>query len=362
MKQISRPILLFAAAALVAGLLFADDGKGPAGRKEPAARPLRELAAKRGILVGAAIDPWRIGQPDMSRLIAREFSSITAENEMKCIILSRGPDEYNFKAADELVAFAEKNKMQIRGHTLVWHQATPAWITRTGWSKDQVLDWLKTYITTVVGRYKGKVYCWDVVNEVFEPNGKFTGPLKSFWYKTCGEDYIEKAFIWAHEADPQAKLYINDVSCEYANRQSNAIFDWVKSARARGVPVDGVGFQAHLAEETKIDYGAIRANFQRFKDLGLELQITEMDVRIDGPPTPEKLANQASIFKEFMRMALEFKMHAFTCWGVSDKDSWIPGAFRGYGSALLFDKELAPKPAYDAVEEALAEAPAKTKK
>ncbi|MBN2351092.1 MAG: endo-1,4-beta-xylanase [Spirochaetales bacterium] len=335
-----------------AGPAYADDGKTPAGR------PLRELAAKRGILIGAAIDPWRIDQPDLAALIAREFDSIIAENEMKCAMIARDPEKYDFGLADRLVAFVEKNKMKMRGHTLVWHQSVPDWLSRSGWNKEQALDWLHTYITTVVSHFKGKIYCRDVVNEVFEPNGKFTGKYKSYWYKTCGEEYIEKAFVWAREDDPDAKLYINDVSCEIANRQSNAIHEWIKAARTRGVPVDGIGFQAHLAEETKIDYDKIRANFNRFKDLGLELQITEMDVRIDGPPTPEKLAHQASICREYLKIAIEFGMPAFTVWGVSDKDSWVPGAFRGYCAALLFDKELKPKPAYYAHREELAAAPA----
>jgi endo-1,4-beta-xylanase len=359
MKSTLRAILFAAAAAFIACLIFADDGKAPSNAPPVSTKPLRELAAKRGILIGTAIDTWRLTKPELPAIIAREFNSVVAENEMKCMIISRGQDEYNFKAADELIAFAEKNKMKVRGHTLVWHQAVPSWIRRTGWTKDQVLDWLHTYITTVVGRYKGKIYSWDVVNEVFEPNGKFTGDLKSFWYKTCGPDYIEKAFIWAREADPQTKLYINDVSCEFTNRQSTAIYNWVKEAKARGVPVDGIGFQAHFTEGPKMDYNAIRANFQRFQDLGLELQITELDVRIDGPPQPENLANQAVMYKELLRLAIEFKMPAFTVWGVTDGDSWVPGAFRGFGAALLFDKQGQPKPAYFALEEVLAVAPKK---
>jgi endo-1,4-beta-xylanase len=331
--------------------------------KKPAGKPLRELAAKRNLLIGAAADPWLLEHAELSKILAREFNSIVAENAMKCGGISRGRNEYNFKPADQVIAFAEQHKMKVRGHTLIWYKSVPGWLTKETWTRETMLAWLKEYITTVVSHFKGKVYCWDVVNEAFEGNGKYLHELKSIWQKVCGPDYIDNAFIWAHEADPDAKLYMNDVSCEFTNRQSTAMYEWAKSALARGVPVHGIGFQAHMTENPKLDFSGIRVNLKRFKELGLELQFTEVDIRIDAPATPEKLASQAAMYKQFMDIALEFSMPAFTTWGVSDEDSWVPQHFPGSGDALLFDKRYQPKPAYAALQEALASPPpAKTKK
>ncbi len=355
MKHIIQSACVILFSFLVLSLVAAEP-------KKPTGKPLRELAAKHNMLFGGVLDPWRIGHQELSKIAAREFSSVTAENAMKCGSLSRGRNDYNFKPADEMVAFAEKHKMKVRGHTLIWHQSVPGWIIKETWTKETLLAWLKEYITNVVTHFKGKIYAWDVVNEVYEPNGKYVHVLKSFWQKTCGPDYIDNAFIWAHEADPAAKLYMNDVGIEFTNRQSTAIYEWAKDALARGVPVHGIGFQAHLTEGPKMDYNAIRLNLKRFAELGLELQFTEVDIRIDGPATPEKLANQAAIYSELMKIALEFKMPAFICWGVSDEDSWIPQHFKGFGAALLFDKEYNAKPAYYAVQKVLATPPPKTKK
>jgi endo-1,4-beta-xylanase len=355
MKSQLKPVVMLIIVCLVLSIVSAQP-------KKPTGQPLRVLAAKQNMLFGAAIDPWRIKQPALSNIIIREFSSITTENEMKCAMISRGRDEYHFKPADDVVDFARKHNIKVRGHTLIWHQSTPVWLKKEKWTKESLLAWLKEYITTVVTHFKGKVYAWDVVNEVFLPNGRFMDAYRSIWYKVCGEEYIEKAFIWARAADPKAKLYINDVSIIFKNRQSNAIYEWIKNAKERDIPIDGIGFQAHITEGPKIDYGNIRSNLNRFRDLGLELQITEMDVRIDGPPSEEKLANQARIFADFVKLAIEYGMPVFTTWGVSDKDSWIPQHFPGFGAALLFDKEFNPKPAYYAVQRALAAAPTKKKK
>jgi endo-1,4-beta-xylanase len=355
MKRIAQAFLIVITLSATLALVSAEP-------KKPTGQPLRVLAAKHNMLFGGVIDAWRIKHPELSKIAIREFSIVTAENDFKPGAISRSRDEYYFKPADEVLAFAEKHKMKMHGHTLIWHKSMPAWLNKETWTKESMLAWLKEYVTTVVGHFKGRVYCWDVVNEVFEGNGKFLHPARSIIQKVCGPEYIEDAFIWAHEADPQAKLYLNDVGIEFSNRQSTGVYNWAKDALVRGVPIHGIGFQAHFTLGPRYDFNAMRLNLKRFAALGLDLQFTEVDIRIEGPATPEKLEEQAAVYAELVKIALEFHMPAFTCWGISDEDSWVPQHFPGAGAALLFDKEFNPKPAYYAVQKVLAAPPIPSKK
>ncbi len=213
--------------------------------------------------------------------ILKHFNSITPENAMKMGPIHPLQNTYNWKESDAIVAFAVENKLKVRGHNLCWHEQTPAWIFKNQdssvVSKDSLLNRLRDHIHTVVKRYKGKIYAWDVVNEAIDDNpANYLRP--SEWLKICGEEYIARAFEYAHEADPNAALYYNDYNAERPEKRDR-IFKLVKSLKDKGIPIHGVGLQGHwsLYEPSKTELeGAIK----KFSSLGLKVQITELDVSV----------------------------------------------------------------------------------
>jgi endo-1,4-beta-xylanase len=323
--------------AMAAALVFSATAYG---------QPLRALAGQRGVKIGAAVNPARLSEPAYAETLAREFNQAEPENAMKFGPIHPGADRYNWEPADAVVDFAVRHKMAVRGHTLVWHQQNGAWINDL--TPGQLAEVMQEHIGAVVGRYAGKVYAWDVVNEAFEENGT---PRKSIWSAVDG--YLEKAFRRARSADPKAKLFYNDYSAEAVNPKSDAIFAMVKDFRARGVPIDGVGMQMHFTLKPP-PMESIERNIRRLVELGIEVQITELDVRIPAAASAEDLKKQAEVYGDVTKVCLKFpKCTAIQTWGVSDKYSWIPRQFPGTGAALLFDTEYRPKAAYDAVAAAL---------
>jgi endo-1,4-beta-xylanase len=319
--------------------------------------PLRELAGDRRLPIGTCVDMDVLAGSDRyAQAIAREFDIVVAENAFKPHHVWTGPHAYDFSRTDRLAQFAMDRGMILRGHTLVWHQAVPMWLEQSGMSAGDIKALLRDYIHAIVGRYRGTVTMWDVVNEAIsddDPSGLRT---KSFWYETLGADYLALAFQWAHEADPDARLFYNDYEAEAVNPKSDAVYELVKDLQAAGVKIHGIGLQCHLingwrAEETH------RANIRRFVDLGLEWQVTEADVRIqlDGnQPTEAQLRDQAAAYRDLIELCLsEPACTGFLFWGFTDRYSWIPGFRKGWGAALPFDEEYRPKPAFYAVAEAL---------
>ncbi|AEJ60991.1 glycoside hydrolase family 10 [Spirochaeta thermophila DSM 6578] len=315
--------------------------------------PLREDADALGIKIGLGIDDWFFGFEDAKTyagIVKREFNIVTPGNSMKWDSLRPSKDDYNFEVADRIVDFALENGMVMHGHTLVWHSQLPKWLTLGSWSKEELERVLHDHITTVVTHYKGKVKVWDVVNEAFEENGDLRS---SIWYSTIGPEYLEKAFRWAHETDPEAILIYNDYNIETINPKSDAVYAMVKDFLDRGVPIHGIGFQMHLTVGG-LDVLSFRRNMQRFADLGLKLYVTEMDVRLPMPYTREHLEKQAEIYRNVVRECLmQPAVEAIQVWGFTDKYSWIPSHFPGEGSALIFDEHYRPKPAYYAIKEVL---------
>jgi hypothetical protein len=190
---------------------------------------LKDLASDYNFTIGAAATVSELAVPQLSETLARDFGSMTAGNEMKFYVIRRDPKKWRFEPADKIVQFAEEHDLKLRGHTLVWHQDMPEWLENKQWKKGELLDLLKEYITTVATRYKGKVFCWDVVNEPFAGNGDFRSG-DSVWYRVCGEEYIENAFIWAHEADPDAKLFLNPGPLD--RRQSSELRELLRERQA----------------------------------------------------------------------------------------------------------------------------------
>lgn len=295
---------------------------------------------------------WRYleDNPVARAVVAREFDSVTTENDLKMEFVQPREGEFDFQAGDELVGFARRHGMEIRGHTLVWGQQLPRWLTepRDPWSRDELISILTNHIRTVVGRYRGQIAEWDVVNEAIAEDGSYT---RNFWLEGIGPEYIELAFRWAREADPTARLFYNDFGIEGANPRSDAVFDLAADLRRRGVPIDGVGSQRHSFLGDVTSEADVVASLRRFASLGLRVRITEMDVTI--PPAnvaPSSLRAQAKLYRETASACRRVRAcTGFTVWGVSDPFSW-----RGAETTPLFlDASYLGKPAYYAVRETL---------
>ena len=321
------------------------------------AQTLRAAADARGLRIGAAVNmsPFR-NEAIYTQTLGREFNMLVAENAMKFDAMHPAQNTYNFTDADALVAYAEANDMVVRGHTLVWHSQIPGWLTGGNFTRDQVIAIMRDHIMTVVGRYRGRILAWDVVNEAVSDNN---GQLRtdSFWHQRIGPEYIAMAFQFAREADPNAILYYNDYSAEGSGAKSDAVFNLVSGLVSQGAPIDGVGWQMHQINPFRIQQ-AHRTNAQRLGSLGLEVSITEMDVRISLPTTAQELSEQALAYRDLVEFCLaQPNVKTLVTWGFTDKYSWIPGFFSGFGDALIFDMNYQPKPAYTSMSSALGAPP-----
>ncbi|HEX3601599.1 MAG TPA: endo-1,4-beta-xylanase [Lacipirellulaceae bacterium] len=336
-------------------------------------------AFKKEFLVGVAIGTHQImgDEPASLELVARQFDAISPENLLKWQEVHPQPDQFNFDPADRYVEFGERHRMFILGHNLAWHNQTPAWVFEGESGKpidrNELLERLHKHIQAVVGRYKGRINGWDVVNEAIEDNGSLR---KTKWQQIVGDDYLEKAFQFAHEADPKAELYYNDYN-EWQPEKRRGIKQLVRGLQAKHVQIDGLGLQGHWG----LNYPSaaeIETMFEDYGDLGIKLMITELDVSVvpdagqsrgaditrnetlrkeldpypNGlpPDVQEKLAKRyAEIFRIFVKHADRLKRVTF--WGVHDGHSWrndwpVKGR---HDYPLLFDRDLKPKPAFEAV-------------
>ncbi|WP_435853112.1 endo-1,4-beta-xylanase [Streptomyces lavendulocolor] len=320
-----------------AGLLAAAGVTTLAGAAE-AAGTLGSAAAAKGRYFGAAVSAQYLGEAGYVSTLDREFGSVTPENEMKWDAVEATRGTFAFGPADRIVAHAQGRGMSVRGHTLVWHSQLPGWVAGLGAS--DLRSAMNHHITQVMQHYKGKVLAWDVVNEAFQDGGSGARRSSPFQDK-LGNGFIEEAFRTARAADPAAKLCYNDYNTDGVNAKSNAVYAMVKDFKARGVPIDCVGFQSHFnsASPVPADY---RANLQRFADLGVDVQITELDIEGSG-------SAQATAYGNVVGACLAVsRCTGITVWGVTDKYSW-----RSAGTPLLFDGSYTKKPAYDAVLAAL---------
>ncbi|WP_405920015.1 endo-1,4-beta-xylanase [Streptomyces longwoodensis] len=339
----TRLAALCAGVAATAALIAAGGGSAHA-----ADTPLRDLAAAKGKVIGTAVTGSKL-TGTYGDLAGSQFGSLTPGNAMKWESVEPARGTFDWTEADQIVAFAQAHGQQVRGHTLVWHNQNPGWLTNGSWTSAQLATLLQDHISTEVGRYKGRIAAWDVVNEPFNEDGTYR---TSLWYNGLGTDYIANALTWAHAADPAAKLYINDYNVEGVNAKSTALYNLVKSLKERGVPIDGVGLQAHLILGQVPS--TLQQNIQRFADLGVDVAITELDVRMALPADSAKLAQQAADYKAVTAACVAVtRCVNLTVWGFADSDSWVEGTFPGYGAATPYDANYAPKPAYYAIAEAL---------
>lgn len=354
--NLSLPTGLLAAALLVMG--------GPAKSADIALKDV----FKGDFMVGVALNQRQFTEQDTNgaTLVKAQFNAISPENVMKWerIHPRPGSDGYDFEAADRYVEFGEKNGMFIVGHTLVWHGQTPRWVFQgdgtNAPTREVLLQRMRVHIHTVVGRYKGRIKAWDVVNEALTEDGSLRN---SQWYRIIGEDYIAKAFEYAHEADPAAELRYNDYSLENEPKR-NGVIALVKKLQAQKVPISGLGSQTH-ANLTWPSAELLDTALTAFAELGIPISITELDVNASQrgqrnqsaeasqnsqaaggtlvDEANQKLADQyGSLFRVFLKHRHNIQLVTF--WGVTDRDSW-----RRFGKPLLFDGEWRPKPAFDAV-------------
>ena len=336
-------------------------------------------AFKKDFLIGAALNPSQFCKSNSieAALIKQQFNSISPENVLKWEKIHPELGQYDFTLADRYVEFGVTNKMFIVGHNLIWHSQTPDWVFRddkgNGVDRDTLLARMREHIFTVVGRYKAKIGGWDVVNEALDEDGELRD---SPWRKIIGDDYIAKAFEFAHAADPQAELYYNDFSLEDGSKRSGAIA-LIKKLQAQGVKVSGIGLQGHYGLDTP-PIQRVDKTISAFEKLGLKVMITELDVNVLPSPTrslgaeistryeartelnpytnslPEAIQQQlaqryADLFSVFLKHRASISR--VTLWGVTDDNSWLNDwPVRGRTSyPLLFDRADKPKPAFDAV-------------
>ncbi|NWQ43648.1 endo-1,4-beta-xylanase [Bacillus sp. EB106-08-02-XG196] len=303
--------------------------------------------------IGAAVNLNTLeSQKDLLR---KHFNSITAENDMKFIEIQPAEGQFMFENADRLAAFAKENGMKMRGHTLVWHNQTPDWVFQDA-DRETLLQRMKDHITSVMKRYKGTIFCWDVVNEAVTDEGPELYRLTK-WLEIIGEDYIEKAFEFAHEADPDALLFYNDYN-ESNPEKREKIYKLVKSLIDKGVPIRGVGLQAHwnLVNPSLED---IRTAIERYASLGLKLHLTELDISVFNfedkrtdlkQPTHEMLELQAERYQRVFQLLRQYQNHitSVTFWGAADDYTWLSD-FPVIGREnwpFLFDENHQPKESF----------------
>ncbi len=309
-----------------------------------AAGSLRDLAQSAGLRVGTAVNVDALtSDPAYARLLAREFSLVTPENALKFSVVQPERGRFDFTQADALVAFAEAHHMQVNGHVLVWDQQLPDWLTQGHFSRDELRAILHEHIRTLVTRYRGRVASWDVAAEAVGEDGT---PRETFWSRGIGPDYLALAFRWAHAADPQARLRYNDYGGEGAGAKSDGLYTLVADLRTHRVPIDAVGLQMHVSLKDAPRAEDVRLNMKRLAALGLQIDITEMDVMLPLPASRAALREQAVLYGDMLRTCLAVpQCRSFSTWGASDRYSWIPEYFPGQGAALLFDADNRAKPA-----------------
>jgi endo-1,4-beta-xylanase len=352
-----------AAFASAGGLTAHVEPRGGTTATQPS---LRSLAMRSGLKVGTAVNMDLYGSDAAyTSIVDQQFNTVTAENVMKWQLVEPTRGAYDWAAADRLVAGARAHHQLVRGHTLVWHNQLPSWLstngTTTTFTPQQVRDLLHQHVVDEVTHFRGQIWQWDVVNEAFNDDGTPRQDIFYQAYQALGLDglgYIADAFRWAHQADPHALLFYNDYNLEFTGAKSDAVYSFVQQLRAQHVPIAGVGFQGHL--DTQYGFPDLQHNLTRFAALGLKVALTEVDVRTfvqpdpatpgaytDVPLTPALQATQQSYWKQTLQACLAVRQClSYTVWGVADSNSWIPGVFTGEGAALLFDDNLAPKPQY----------------
>lgn len=315
---------------------------------------LRAAGETRGMLVGSAVAVPQLAEPDLAQLIARQCSIVVPENAMKWRWTQPEQNRFDFSGADAVVEFAEKNNLAVRGHNLCWHQSLPEWFEKTA-TKQNAARLLRQHIMVVAGRYAGRMQSWDVVNEAIEiKDGRSDGLRDSIWMKLLGPEYLAIAFRTAAETDPKARLTYNDYGLEgdtsYHQERRKVCLALLQWLRKYNVPIHALGLQSHLHPEThgKTDYSGLHKFLDQVNALGLEVYVTELDVREEevGKASAEKDA--AGVYKWYLENVLRHpSVKAVLTWGLTARG-------RSHEERLLpFDDSLQPTGAFAAMIETL---------
>jgi endo-1,4-beta-xylanase len=331
-----RRVLAATLAAAAAVLAAAGSVLVTAGNAE-AATTLGASAAATGRYFGTAVAAYKLSDTVYSGILDREFNMVTPENEMKWDATEPSQNSFSYSSADQIVSHAQAHNQRIRGHALAWHSQQPGWVSSL--SGTALRNAMLNHITQVATHYKGKIYSWDVVNEAFADGT--SGARRSSNLQNTGNDWIEAAFRAARAADPAAKLCYNDYNTDGVNAKSTAVYNMVQDFKARGVPIDCVGFQSHINSASPVP-GDYQSNLQRFANLGVDVQITELDIAGSGTA-------QANTYATVVRACLAVsRCNGITVWGIRDSDSWRSG-----DTPLLFDNSGNKKAAYTSTLDAL---------
>ncbi|KIJ66957.1 glycoside hydrolase family 10 protein [Hydnomerulius pinastri MD-312] len=274
------------------------------------------------------------------------FGQLTPANSMKWDAIEPEQNVFNFTGGDQIVALAEETGKIMRCHNLVWYSQLPDWVMYGNWTAETMTSVVETHVRTEVSHYRGKCYAWDVVNEPLNDNGTMRADV---FYNALNSSYINLALQTARAADPYAKLYINDYNLEYTGVKIDAMVALVEELLAAGAPIDGIGFESHFILG-EVSASELQTNMERITALGLEVAITELDDRIELPATDADLEQQKADYMAIVGVCMAVEgCVGVTVWDYTDKYSWVPSSFPGYGEACPWDENLVRKPAYDGI-------------
>ena len=364
----------FISACFLAILLLSGCSESKNSYKQSAKTPSLKEVFKNDFLIGTAMDSQQIQQkkPLEDRLIKEQFNAVTPENVMKSENIHPGWNRYDFDLADKLVAFTQKNNMKVNAHALIWHSQLPPFM-RHMQNADSVNQFFENHIATVAGRYDGKVYSWDVVNEALNEDGTLR---KSIFLDKIGDNYLVEAFRLAQKAAPNTRLYYNDYNIEQPQKRAGAI-SIIKKIQAAGVRIDGVGIQGHW-KAGSVPLREIEESIQEYAALGIEVMFTELDLTVLPNPWDNATAEVSATaelsakmnpypnglpdsvqqkltksYEDLFALFMKYKkdISRITFWGVDDSQSWLNNwpIFGRTNYPLLFDRELNPKPAFFSV-------------
>lgn len=342
---LKKASLVFGSLFFLTSLVMAQKGVG-----------LRNQA---GFKIGVAVTPDKLTRVEYAAVVAREFSSLTAENAMKPKYTWVGENEYNFEPGEQILSFANEHNMQVHGHTLVWHFMPARWMEETFPDYDSATleSALKQYIYTVAGHYRGRVVSWDVVNEVFSEGGSTM--RNSIYYKKLGDDYPARLFQYAREADPGALLFYNDYSLASNPVKLKKTLDMIDDFQQRGIPIDGVGLQMHI--DLNLDLGNLQRAVDQIVSRGLKIHLSEVDIKANPEGKEDRFSPAlAEAQRAMMRKIVAIydsipdeNKFAITMWGLRDSDSWLNYFTDHQQWPLLFDQSYQPKPMYKGFTEGL---------
>lgn len=328
--------------------------------------PLKALAAQHNVELGNFAISNYLQDPRYSSILSSQYNLALIDNTPNWYFTDGGlrptPTSYNFATMDTVVRYAEQHHMAMQAHHLVWGEEKwlPDWLKNGNYTPDQLMNLMQQHITSVVGRYKGHIQEWSVVNEAFTRNQHVYG-LHDWWADHTGSTaYIDQAFIWAHQADPSAKLILNDFDNEHFNPVSDAMYDYIRDAKARGIPIDGIGMQMHIDGTHPPDEVEVAQNMRRFAALGVGVYVTEFDVNMSAVAAPDAARDniEAGIYYSMARACIDSgACHSFSELGITDKETWYNymGPSTADARPLMFDQNYKPKPAYYAFRNALAQ-------